>query len=177
MTSIRYATQYDINVLRGSDQSITLAVNNGASPYVLTGLTLAFYLKASSSALDSSGYTNAPVVVSATLGSFTITIPRGQIPAIGTFFYHVDVIAAGRSDSGCSTNTTTTVTDSHAVAGDLNAAISGTNIPANTDINTVNAGVGYTISNAATGSAGSLTFTVGGSVDTLVFGNVRVLPI
>src|ERR1039457_695106 len=66
-----------------------------------------------------------------------------------------------RTDTGCSTNGTTTVTDPHAVAEDYGEPISGPNIPLNTLINAVNTTLGqYTISNAVTGSGSALTFIV-----------------
>jgi hypothetical protein len=67
----------------------------------------------------------------------------------------------GRSDTGCSTNTTTTVTDPKAVAADAGKTISGPGIPAGATITTVTAGTGYVISAAATATASGLTFVVG----------------
>jgi hypothetical protein len=68
---------------------------------------------------------------------------------------------AGRSDAGCGTNTTTTVTDPHAVPADAGKSISGTGIPAAATIVSVTPGVGYVISAAATATASGLTFVVG----------------
>lgn len=67
----------------------------------------------------------------------------------------------GRSDTGCGTNTTTTVTDPHAVAADAGKSISGPGIPAAATIVSVTAGTGYVISAAATATASALTFVVG----------------
>ena len=73
-------------------------------------------------------------------------------------------IPGARTDTGCSTNTATptTVGDTHAVTGDLGYAIAGPGIPAGTVITAVSAGTGYTISQSATATASSLTFTIGG---------------
>jgi len=71
-------------------------------------------------------------------------------------------IPAPRTDTGCATFTSTTVTDSAAVTGDLYKAIAGTGIPSGTTILAVSAGTGYTISQAATATASGLTFTIGG---------------
>jgi hypothetical protein len=68
---------------------------------------------------------------------------------------------SARTDTGCSTNSTTTVLDSAAATGDINHVISGPGIPSNTCITAVQAATGYTISHAATATASSLTFTVG----------------
>jgi hypothetical protein len=67
----------------------------------------------------------------------------------------------GRSDTGCGTNTTTTVTDPAAVAADAGKSISGPGIPAAATIVSVTPGVGYVISAAATATASALTFVVG----------------
>ena len=89
----------------------------------------------------------------------TVTVTAGAAGAGGAAVTgmtpRVDTTAGG-------TNTTTTVTDANAVAGDLGRSISGTDIPANAYITAVNAGVGYTISAAATGGVtSSITFTIG----------------
>jgi hypothetical protein len=68
----------------------------------------------------------------------------------------------GRADTGlCGTNSTTTVTDTAAVAGDLNKPICGPGIPLGATITAVTPTTGYTISAAATATASSITFTVG----------------
>jgi hypothetical protein len=68
----------------------------------------------------------------------------------------------GRADTGlCGTNSTTTVTDTAAVAGDLNKPICGPGIPLGATITFVTPSTGYTISAAATATASGLTFTVG----------------
>ncbi len=69
---------------------------------------------------------------------------------------------AARTDTGCGTNTTTTVTDSSAVTADNGKSIVGTGIPVGAIITAVSVGTGYTISPAATATASGLTFTVGG---------------
>jgi hypothetical protein len=71
---------------------------------------------------------------------------------------------AGRSDAGCSTNSTTTVTDPVADASDGGKSISGPGIPAAATIVSVSPGVGYVISAAATATASALTFIVGAGV-------------
>lgn len=58
------------------------------------------------------------------------------------------------------TNASTTVGDTHAVAGDLGLLISGTGITPGTFISAVNAGTGYTISAAAT-AGGATSIVVG----------------
>ncbi len=69
---------------------------------------------------------------------------------------------ASRSDSGCATTTSsTTVVDTSAVSGDVGKGISNTNLPTGTYITAVSAGVGFTVSAAATGTASGLTFVVG----------------
>jgi hypothetical protein len=70
-------------------------------------------------------------------------------------------IPAPRTDAGCSTNSTTTVTDPSAVSGDQYKAIAGPGIPPGTVITAVS-GTSCTISQAATATASSVTFTVGG---------------
>jgi hypothetical protein len=70
-------------------------------------------------------------------------------------------VPANRSDTGCGTNSTTTVTDAAAVATDLGRTITNANIPANTTISAVSVGVGYTLSQSATGTASSQTFVIG----------------
>jgi len=89
----------------------------------------------------------------------TVTIGAGGTGGSSvTASTRVDTTAGG-------TNTTTTVTDANAVTGDLGRSISGTNIPANAYITAVNAGVGYTISAAATGGVtSSITFTIGANM-------------
>lgn len=87
---IQYATEYDFTILQNSDESLAFEVMNGASPYNLTGLTLTFYLKATNLTADGSGFSNTPSVTTATLGQFTVTIPRAQLASAGSMFYHID---------------------------------------------------------------------------------------
>jgi len=63
-------------------------------------------------------------------------------------------------DGGCATHGTASVDDAAAAAGDLGAVITGSGIPANTSIIAVFPGSGYTLSQAATTSLGSVTLTV-----------------
>jgi hypothetical protein len=71
--------------------------------------------------------------------------------------------AAARSDTGCgTTNASTAVTDTHAVATDAGLFISGPNIPPGSMIVSVSVGAGYTISQPATATGSALTFLVGG---------------
>jgi hypothetical protein len=99
MTWITYATEYDFTVLQNSDQSIPFAISNGAGPYILTGVTLTFYLKASNTATDLSGYSNNPTVTAALLGEFTVTIPRADLATSGTMFYHIDAASGSLIDT------------------------------------------------------------------------------
>jgi hypothetical protein len=66
------------------------------------------------------------------------------------------------------TNGSTTVGDTHAVAADVGIAISGVGIPTGTTVVSVTPGTGYVISNAAT-ATGTPTLTVGAaSIDAIV---------
>jgi hypothetical protein len=72
--------------------------------------------------------------------------------------------ASARSDSGCGTTSgSTAVTDSHAVSGDAGLPIGNANLPAGTTIAAVRPGIGYTVSNAATGTASRQAFYIGGA--------------
>jgi hypothetical protein len=71
---------------------------------------------------------------------------------------------ASRTDTGLGGTTagSTTVTDTAAVTADLGKGIyNAANIPAGATISAVSAGVGYTISAAATGTASAVTFIIG----------------
>jgi hypothetical protein len=72
-------------------------------------------------------------------------------------------VAGARADTGCATFSSTTVTDTHAVSGDAGLPINGPGIPSGTTISSVSPGTGYVLSQAATATASSLTFYVGGA--------------
>ena len=79
--------------------------------------------------------------------------------------------SAPRVDAGCGTTSgSATVTDTHAAATDLPGTyVSGAGIPPLAEIVTVTPGVGYTLSIAATATAGSVSLTVGSNpVDAVV---------
>ena len=89
-------TECDLTVLQGNDESIPFTISDGASAYNLTGVTLAFYLKASNQVADNTGYTNTPVIGSyPALGQFTVAIPNAQLATSGAMFYHVDATDGG----------------------------------------------------------------------------------
>jgi hypothetical protein len=75
----------------------------------------------------------------------------------------VSALVAARTDS-CTTQTSTTVLDATAVAGDLGKAVSGPGIPLGTSITAVSAGTSWTISQAATASTSGVSLTVGQQV-------------
>ncbi len=101
--------------------------------------------------------------------TLVVTDPQG-----GQITY---TLGAFRTDTGCGTNTTTTVTDSHAVAGDIYKNISGGSIPAHAIITAVNVGVGYTISAAATATASGLTFTLTNLANPILGSYAFTLPL
>lgn len=61
------------------------------------------------------------------------------------------------------TNGSTTVNDTHAIADDAGLSISGPGIPASTTISSVTPGTSYVISNAATATATNPKLTIGGT--------------
>jgi hypothetical protein len=73
---------------------------------------------------------------------------------------------AVRVDTGCSTNSTTTVVDANALITDIGSLITGTNITAGAIVTNITGsvdgytGTGYTISIAATGTGSGITFTL-----------------
>ena len=95
-------------------------------------------------------------------GDTTTTVISGIVGVTGNMQLGQAYEQLPRTDTSCATNSTTTVTDAAAVAGDVGKGISSAgNIPVNTTITAVSNGVGYTISNAATTTASGLTFIVG----------------
>jgi len=65
-----------------------------------------------------------------------------------------------RQDTGCgTTNLSATVTDVNVAASDVGATVTGTGIPANSVINSVNPGVSFVMNNQAT-ATGSVTLTI-----------------
>ena len=72
-------------------------------------------------------------------------------------------ICVQRTDTGCTTQfptSATTVLDAAAAAGDLGRVITNANIPSGTTITAVQAGTGYTISQAATAAASAQSFVL-----------------
>jgi hypothetical protein len=95
MTSVNVGDEYDLSVLQGNDYTEDFSFSAGSYPFNLTGSTLAFYLKASDTATDESGYTNTPSVVSDYLGEISVTIPDAQLATSETLFYHIDATDSG----------------------------------------------------------------------------------
>lgn len=94
------------------------------------------------------GFDNQPAVVAAV----TALINQGLTRAPQTAGYS--------TDAGCGTTSgSSTVTDTHVGALDTNAYVSGPGIPALTVIDTVTAGVSFTMKHAVTGAAVTATAT------------------
>ena len=98
-------------------------------------------------------------------GGFSITSSGSGTGGPHTFPNGVNVTWTGpyttRTDTGCGTTSgSTTVTDAAAITADNGKPITNANIPANTTISAVSAGVGYTLSAAATATATSQSFVI-----------------
>ena len=171
-------TEYDFTIAQNNTAVIPFTVNDGAAAYNLTGNVVTFYLKATNKTPDSAAFSDTAALTTAALGEFSVVIPGLQNTVAGAYWYRIDAAAPTRSDTGCGTTlNSVTVTDTSAVAADLGAPITNTNIPAGTAITAVSVGVGYTISQQASSGSVSQTFVVGGAITTLLFGTVTVLPV
>lgn len=169
-------TEYNFSITENSTAIVPFTIEDGASPYDLTGNTLTLYLKATPTTADTSAFTDSVTVTAELLGKLTAVIPG--VENIATQWYRIDAAAPTRSDSGCGVSLGSyTVTDASAVAADIGLPITSADIPVGTVITAVSAGVGYTISQEATANAGSQTFIVGGAITTLVFGTITILSV
>lgn len=95
------------------------------------------------------------------LGSLS-QVAAGDILVCEAELMSVTAVTANstRTITGCSTtNASTTVTSANFASGDVNRYVTGTNIPADTYIVSVSAGVSAVLSNAATGTGSSITLT------------------
>jgi hypothetical protein len=95
-----------LNLNEFNDVSINIAVTNNGSPYNLTGVTLNLLLKTKAGTADanalifsSSGGSPAITVTNAASGLATALIPATDLSAETYFFYRLDVVASGLTNT------------------------------------------------------------------------------